>query len=106
MKLLLTSAGIENLSIHDAPIKLVVKPIADFSALCIPTAGHGDFRDDWAANAWRFISGHEPECPLCELSWKSPGALELTALPGMGAERWDPADTEYATTGCVAHLER
>jgi len=47
MKFLLTSAGIKNTSIHDALVDLLGKPIAESSALCIPTAswpvppGHG-----------------------------------------------------------------
>ena len=41
MKLLLTSAGIKNASIHDALVDLLGKPIADCDALCIPTAGYG-----------------------------------------------------------------
>jgi dipeptidase E len=89
MKLLLTSAGIKNTSIHDALVDLLGKPIADSNALCIPTAGYGHpqvkpFR------AWRFISGREPNCPMCELGWKSLGVLELTALPSIDAERWVP----------------
>ena len=38
MKFLLTSAGIKNTSIHDALVDLLGKPIAESSALCIPTA--------------------------------------------------------------------
>jgi len=38
VKLLLTSAGIKNTSIHDALTGLLGKPIAESSALCIPTA--------------------------------------------------------------------
>ena len=83
MKLLLTSAGIKNTSIHDALVKLLGKPIADASALCIPTAGYGYPHGDRPGNAWRFISGREPQCPMCELGWKSVGVLELTALPSM-----------------------
>ena len=41
VKLLLTSAGIKNASIHKALVDLLDKPIADCSALCIPTAGYG-----------------------------------------------------------------
>jgi dipeptidase E len=41
MRLLLTSAGIKNVSIHDALVKLLGKPVADSGALCIPTAGYG-----------------------------------------------------------------
>ena len=90
MKLLLTSAGIKNASIHDALVELLGKAIPDASALCIPTAGYGYPTGDRPANAWRFISGREPQCPMTELGWKSVGVLELTALPSIGAERWDP----------------
>jgi dipeptidase E len=38
MKLLLTSAGVKNTSIRDALVGLLGKPIAESSALCIPTA--------------------------------------------------------------------
>ena len=38
MRLLLTSAGIKNPSIHDALVDLLGKPIAESNALCIPTA--------------------------------------------------------------------
>src|SRR5215469_4095 len=87
MRLLLTSAGIKNASIHDALVDLLGKPIAESSALCIPTAsyGHHSF-----AGAWRFISGQEPRCPMCELGWKSLGVLELTALPSLNEELWVP----------------
>ena len=40
MRFLLTSAGIKNTSIHDALVDLLGKPIAESSALCIPTATH------------------------------------------------------------------
>jgi dipeptidase E len=87
MRLLLTSAGIKNISIHNALEELLGKPVAESSALCIPTAsyGHHSF-----AGAWRFISGREPRCPMCELGWKSLGVLELTALPSLDEELWVP----------------
>lgn len=40
MKLLLTSAGIKNASIHDALTGLLGKPIAESSALRIPSAAY------------------------------------------------------------------
>jgi dipeptidase E len=88
MRLLLTSAGIKNASIHDALIDLLGKPIADSSALCIPTASYGSPYGS-PEGAWRFISGHSAQ-PMCELGWKSLGVLELTALPSMDEERWVP----------------
>jgi dipeptidase E len=87
MKLLLTSAGIKNTSIHNALLDLLGKPIAEASALCIPTAGYGHPQGS-PAGAWRFISGQEPRTPMCELGWKSLGVLELTALPSLDKERW------------------
>jgi dipeptidase E len=89
MRLLLTSAGIKNTSIHDALVDLLGKPISESSALCIPTASYGHPMAGPGA-AWRFISGREPRCPMCELGWKSLGVLELTALPSIGEEQWVP----------------
>jgi dipeptidase E len=88
MKCLLTSAGIKNTSIHNALLDLLRKPIADSSALCIPTASHA--MPGGAAMAWRLISGRDPFCPMCELGWKSLGVLELTALPSIDEEHWVP----------------
>jgi dipeptidase E len=89
MKYLLTSAGVKNMSIHNALVDLLGKPIADCNALCIPTAGYGH---PWASpdKAWKFIAGREPRTPMCELGWKSLGVLELTALPSIDKERWIP----------------
>lgn len=88
MKYLLTSAGITNPSIRAALLELLGKPIAESSALCIPTASYAQRRG--AGNAWRFISGQEPSTPMCELGWKSLGVLELTALPSVDAALWVP----------------
>jgi dipeptidase E len=89
MRFLLTSAGIKNTSIHDVLVDLLGKPIAESSALCIPTAAYGHPMAGPGA-AWRFISGREPRCPVCELGWKSLGVLELTALPSIDEEQWVP----------------
>ena len=89
MRLLLTSAGIKNTSIHNALLDLLGKPIADSSALCIPTAMYGHPHVGPGAGVWRFISGHSAE-PMCELGWKSLGVLELTALPSIAEEHWVP----------------
>jgi dipeptidase E len=88
LKLLLTSAGIKNASIHNALVGLLGKPIADSNALCIPTAqyGHPQVSPEMA---WSFISGQSP-LPMCGLGWKSVGVLELTALPSIDKERWVP----------------
>jgi dipeptidase E len=91
MKLLLTSAGIKNTSIHKALVDLLGKPIAESSALCIPTATYAlPGGAAGAALAWAFISGREPRTPMCELGWKSLGVLELTALPSLAKELWVP----------------
>ncbi|GAA4205386.1 peptidase E [Streptosporangium oxazolinicum] len=86
MKLLLTSAGVKNPSIHSALVDLLGKPIADSNALCIPTASYGHPQGN-PGGAWRFISGRS-STPMCELGWKSLGVLELTALPSIDKERW------------------
>ena len=86
MKLLLTSAGINNPSIHDALVDLLGKPIAESDALCIPTAAYGSSYST-PPGPWRFISGRSNQ-PMTELGWKSLGVLELTALPSMGSDRW------------------
>lgn len=85
MKLLLTSAGISNASIRNALVELLGKPIAEASALFIPTAiygipGGGDI-------VRRVICGTLGD-PFCDLGWKSLGLLELTALPSIKKELW------------------
>ena len=92
MKLLLTSAGITNASIHEALLDLLGKPVAESTALCIPTASHAN--PGGAGQAWTFIAGREPRNPMVELGWKSVGVLELTALPSLDKERWLPVVQE------------
>ena len=89
MKLLLTSGGVTNTSISDALIDLLGKPIADSTALCIPTAQWGHPMCG-PASVRGFISGVSPWGGLATLGWKSLGVLELTALPSIGEERWVP----------------
>ena len=86
MKYLLTSGGVKNPSIHNALLDMLGKPIAESSALCIPTAAYGH---PWVSpgNVWRFIAGQSP-APMTDLGWKSLGVLELTALPSIDKERW------------------
>jgi len=89
LKLLLTSGGVTNPSIHAALVQLLGKPVAESHALCVPTAQWGhpmcgptSVRGFVAAEAeWEHLSG---------LGWASLGVLELTALPTIGAERWLP----------------
>jgi dipeptidase E len=87
VRLLLTSAGVKNASIHEALVDLLGKPITDCDALLIPTAGYGHPHGK-PAGAWRFITGRESSTPMSELGWKSLGVLELTALPSIDKERW------------------
>src|SRR6058998_3003547 len=91
MRFLLTSAGIKNTSIHDALVDLLGKPIAESSALCIPT-GVQPFPGG-PSHVYRFISG-ATFSPMCGLGWKSLGVLELTALPSIKEEYWKPAVQE------------
>jgi dipeptidase E len=106
MRLLLTSAGITNPSIHDALVDLLGKPIADSNALCIPTAGYGSSYGS-PAGIWRFVSGQSRQ-PMCGLGWKSLGVLELTALPSLDAQRWvswvREADVLLANGGDALYL--
>ena len=107
MRLLLTSAGIKNPSIHDALVGMLDKPIAECDALCIPTASYGH-PGAGPVRAWNFIAGKEPRCPMCELGWKSMGVLELTALPSIDEERWVPlvkeTDVLLASGGDALYL--
>jgi dipeptidase E len=89
VKLLLTSAGVTNTSIREALVDLLGKPIADSTALCIPTAQYGHPMVGPGVGAWRFISGNSDK-PMVDLGWKSVGVLELTALPSIDDERWVP----------------
>jgi dipeptidase E len=87
MKLLLTSAGISNTSIHNALVELLGKPVEEASALFVPTAIYaipngGDI-------VRRVICGSLGD-PFCDLGWKSLGLLELTSLPSIKQELWVP----------------
>jgi len=84
MKLLLTSDGINNSSIHDALVGLLGKSIADSNALVVPTASYAM---GGPGPAWHLIAGRA-DTPLCELGWKSLGVLELTTLPSLDEEQW------------------
>jgi dipeptidase E len=107
MKFLLTSSGVKNKSIQDALVDLLGKPIAESSALCIPTAVYPF--SVGPSMAYRFISGLGPN-PLTELGWKSLGVLELTALPSIKRENWvapvEEADALLVMGGDVMYLSR
>jgi len=87
MKLLLTSAGIHNPTIQSALVELLGKPIAESTALFVPTAIYPF--PGGAGMAYKAISGNSPS-PLVDLGWKSIGVLELTALPTIKRESWVP----------------
>jgi dipeptidase E len=91
LKLLLTSGGITNSSIQETLVELLGKPIAESTALCIPTAIYAF--PGGATSAWKLITGRAAS-PLCELGWKSLGVLELTALPSIERKFWVDAVEE------------
>ncbi|MCA9833658.1 MAG: Type 1 glutamine amidotransferase-like domain-containing protein [Thermomicrobiales bacterium] len=88
MKLLLTSGGITNTSIHNALLDLLGKPIEECNALAIPTATYAHPMAGPKA-VYRFLSS-SPEPSMVSLGWKSVGVLELTTLPSIGEEMWLP----------------
>jgi dipeptidase E len=87
VKLLLTSSGISNASIREALVELLGKPIAESSALVVPTAILPfSVGPEMAA---RLVRG-EVRTPLTDLGWRSLGLLELTALPSIDRDVWVP----------------
>jgi len=80
MKLLLTSGGIVNNSIRNALVALLGKPIAEATALFVPTAEHP---------LGPFFVGRSAQ-NLRQQEWKALGVLELTALPSIPQEAWLP----------------
>jgi dipeptidase E len=88
LKYLLTSGGITNPSIRTALVDLLGKPIAESSALCIPTAQWGHPMCGPTSVRGFVVGG--PPWDMCSMGWKSVGVLELTALPSIGEERWVP----------------
>lgn len=105
MKMLLTSSGIKNKSIHDSLVGLLGKPIEESSALVVAT-GIYPFPGG-SGSAWRAICGTALS-PFSELGWKSLGVLELTALPSIQEESWIPelreTDVLYVWGGNVLYL--
>jgi dipeptidase E len=86
MKLLLTSAGVNNTSIREALVNLLGKPIAEADALFVPTGSWGSPYGS-PQGVWRGISGRSGQ-PMTELGWNSVGVLELAALPSIADDRW------------------
>jgi len=91
MRLLLTSSGISNASIYDVLVDLLGKPVAESSALFVPTAIYPF--PEGPGQAFQAISG-KAKSPLSDLGWKSLGVLELTALPSIDKEVWTAAVRE------------
>ena len=88
MKLLLTSGGVTNPSIEAELVRLLGKPIAEATALLIPTAQWGHPMCG-PVSVRGVVSGIPPWNGL-HAGFASTGVLELTALPTIGAERWQP----------------
>jgi dipeptidase E len=107
MRLLLTSAGVRNTTIHDAMLDLLGRQIADCTALCIPTAMYGHPHAGPGESVWEFVAGRS-EQPMVELGWRSVGLLELTALPSIDPGRWIPlvrnADVLLVSGGDALYL--
>jgi dipeptidase E len=89
LKLLLTSGGVTNPTIHSELLQLLGKPISDCNALCVPTAqwGHPMCGPKTVRG---FIAAEPTFRHFSGLGWGSLGVLELAALPTIGAERWVP----------------
>jgi dipeptidase E len=81
-KFLLTSAGITNDRIREALVELLGKPISEASALYVPTAIYA--YPFGALGAWQGVKS------MGDLGWKEFGILELTALPDLPIETWQP----------------
>lgn len=85
MRLLLTSAGISNASIHNALVQLLGKPVGECNAVFVPTAIYG-IRN--GGDIVRRVICGELGDPFCNMGWKQLGLLELSALPGIKRELW------------------
>ncbi|MCP2635894.1 Type 1 glutamine amidotransferase-like domain-containing protein [Microbacterium sp. HD4P20] len=108
MKMLLTSGGVTNASIRSVLVELLGKPIEESDALLVPTAQWGHPMCS-PQTVWRSTAGRWPDQPgLTELGWRSVGVLELTALPSIARERWEPwvtaADTLLVDGGEAIYL--
>jgi dipeptidase E len=113
VKLLLTSGGVTNPSIHAALLQLLGKPVAESHALVVPTAQCGATRgaDPHRCGTWwppgpasgtspawdgrRWVSSSSPPCPPWARSDGSPGSRRPTCS-------WPTAATRRTcATGCV-----
>jgi dipeptidase E len=89
MKLLLTSGGVTNPSIRASLDGMLAKPQEECRALVVPTAqwGHPMCGPE---SVRRVVAAQPGADHLAGLGWGSLGVLELTALPSIGRERWEP----------------
>ena len=105
VKLLLTSGGVTNPSIENALIGLLGKPIAESSALCIPTAQWGHPNPmcgptgvrilSWAhpRGRWRAWAGSRWACSSYRVAKHRRGAMGSLAARGRcAAGRWRRRD--------------
>ena len=109
MKLLLTSAGIKNPTIHDALVDLLGKPTTECDALCIPTALYGHPQCGPVVGV--AISSAEERLgpPTVGVGWKSMGVLELTAaaeprMPSSGSPGSGRRTCCWSTGGDATYL--
>lgn len=87
--MLLTSGGITNASIRAALVEMLGRPVDQCRALCVPTAQWGHPMCG-PVSVHGFVAGGSGSETMAGLGWASIGLLELTALPTIGLERWEP----------------
>lgn len=100
MKFLLTSTGLSNVSIREELVRLLGRPLEQCSAVHVPTAVHALPNGPvLATEMTRYWS---------DLGWAALGILELTALPSLPAEVWQPglyaADAVLVAGGNTGYL--
>lgn len=89
VKLRLTSGGVSNEAIRAELVGLLGRPIEEASAVCIPTAMDRHPYGGPGQRVWEFVAGHSAQ-PMVDLGWRSVALLELTALPTIPRDRWEP----------------
>ena len=82
VRLLLTSAAVTNPSIGAALVRLLGRPVADATAVVVPTAAHA--LPDGPA-----LAGHQLRV-LADMGWKELRVLELAAMADVPREHWLP----------------
>ena len=89
MKLLLTSGGVTNPSIHSALVRLLGRPVGECRALVVPTAQWGHPMCG-PSSVQGLVAGGPTSPHFTGLGWASLGVLELTALSTIDLDRWVP----------------